>query len=155
MNFKFNYTATWFRALLLGLFIGNVGAATAGEPKFEAQLVWATNDAKPPNDDYKPVNEETRKKLDSLPMKWKNYFIVSRKDFETKKGESGKILMSETSTITVKVLEDKKVEVVLYGKKSKECSRRSQPLKAGEMLCFGGNVPEKDTGWLVTVKRLK
>lgn len=155
MNLRFNYTATWFWALLLGLFIGNVGAAPAGEAKFEAQLVWATNDEKPPSDDYKPVNEETRKKLESLGLKWKNYFIVKRKDFETKSGESGNVQMSETSTITVKLLEDKKVEVVLYGKKGKECSRRSQPLKVGEMLCFGGNVPEKDTAWLVTLKRLK
>jgi hypothetical protein len=155
MNLRFNYTPTWFWALLLGIFIGNVGAATAGEPKFEAQLIWATNDEKPPSSDYKPVNEETRKKLDSLSMKWKNYFIVSRKDFETKNGESGKVQMSETSSITVKLLEDKKVEVVLYGKKDKECSRRSQPLKADEMLCFGGNVPENATAWLVTLKRLK
>jgi len=155
MNLRFNYTPALFWTLLFGIFIGNVGAAAAGEPKFEAQLIWATNDEKPPSDDYKPVNEETRKKLDSLPMKWKNYFIVSRKDFEAKNGESGKVQMSEMSTITVKLLEDKKVEVVLYGKKGKECSRRSQPLKLGEMLCFGGNVPENKTAWLVTLKRLK
>lgn len=155
MNLRFNYTPVLFWTLLLGLFIGNVGAATAGEAKFEAQLIWATDEVKPPSDDYKPVNEETRKKLESLNLKWKNYFIVSRKEFKTKDGESGNVQMSETSTITVKVLEDKKVEVVLYGKKGKECSRRSQPLKVGEMLCFGGNVPEKDTAWLVTLKLLK
>jgi hypothetical protein len=155
MNLRFNFTSAWFWALLLGLFIGNVGAATAGEAKFEAQLVWATNDEKPPSDDYKPVNEETRKKLESLNLKWKNYFIVKRKVFETKNGESGKVQMSETSTITVKLLEDKQVEVALYGKNGKFCSRRSQPLQAGEMLCFGGNVPENATAWLVTLKRLK
>ena len=85
----------------------------------------------------------------------KNFFKVKRNDFETKNGESGNVQMSETSTITVKLLEDKKVEVVLYGKKDKECSRRSQPLKTDEILCFGGNVPEKETAWLVTLKRLK
>jgi len=155
MNLRFNYTSAWFWAVLLGLFIGNVGAATAGEEKFEAQLVWATNDEKPPSDDYKPVNEEPRKKLESLGLKWKNFFIVKRKDFETKNGESGKVQISEKSTIAVKLLPEKKVEVVLYGKKGEECSRRSQPLKAGEMLCFGGNVPENATAWLVTLKRLK
>lgn len=155
MNLRFKFTAAWFWALLLGIFIGNVGAATAGEAKFEAQLVWATNDEKPPSDDYKPVNEETRKKLESLGLKWKNFFIVKQKDFETKNGESGKVQISEKSTIAVKLLDDKKVEVVLYGKKGEECSRRSQPLKAGEVLCFGGNVPENATAWLVTLKRLK
>lgn len=155
MNLRFNSTSAWFWALLLGLFSGNVGAATAGEAKFEAQLVWATNDEKPPGDDYKPVDEETRKKLESLGLKWQNYFVVKRKDFETKNGESGKVQISEKSTIAVKLLEDKKVEVILFGKKGQECSRRSQPLKADEMLCFGGNVPENATAWLVTLKRLK
>ena len=155
MNLRFNFTSIGFWALLLGIFIGSASAAPAGEAKFEAQLIWATNDEKPPSDDYKPVNEETRKKLESLGLKWKNYYIVSRKDFKTKNGESGKVQMSETSAITVKLLEDMKVEVVLYGKKDKECSRRSQPLKTDEMLCFGGNVPEKETAWLVTLKRLK
>ena len=155
MNLRFNYMANWFWALLLALVIGNVGAATAGEAKFEAQLVWATNDEKPPSDDYKPVNEETRKKLESLGLKWKSFFVVKRKEFETKDGESGKVQISEKSTIAVKLIDDKKVEVVLFGKKGEECSRRTQPLKTGEMLCFGGNVPEKDTAWLVTLKRLK
>ena len=106
MNLRFNSTSVWFWALLLGLFIGSVGTATAGEAKFEAQLVWATNDEKPPSDDYKPVNEETRKKLESLGLKWKNFFIVKRKEFETKNGESGKVKISEKSAISVKLLGD-------------------------------------------------
>jgi hypothetical protein len=155
MNLRFKSTSAWFWVLILGWTLGNAGAALAGEAKFEAQLVWATNDEKPPSDDHKPVDEETRSKLESLGLKWKNYFVVKRKDFETKKGESGKVQISEKSTIAVKLLDDKKVEVVLFGKKGEECSRRSQPLKAGEMLCFGGNVPENATAWLVTLKRLK
>lgn len=155
MNLRFKSTSAWFWVLFLGLTLGNAGAALAGEAKFEAQLVWATNDEKPPSDDHKPVDQETRSKLESLGLKWKNYFIVKRKDFETKKGESGKIQMSETSAIAVKLLEDSKVDVVLYGQKGKLCSRGSQPLKSGEMLCFGGNVPENATAWLVTLKRLK
>lgn len=155
MNLRSNFTSVWFWALVIGLFAGTASAGQAGEAKFEAQLVWATNDDKPPGDDYKPVSEETRKKLESLNLKWKHFYTVKTKEFETKNGESGKVEISEKSSITVKLLPEKKVEVVFYGKKGEECSRRNQPLKAGEILCFGGNVPEKDTAWLVTVKRLK
>lgn len=155
MNLRVNFTAAWLPALVFGLLLGNAHAAVAGEAKFEAQLIWATNDEKPPKDDYKPVDEETRKKLESLGLKWKNFYLVKKKDFETKNGDSGKVEVSEKSSIAVKQLDDKKVEVVFYGKKGEECSRRTQSLKVGEMLVHGGSVPENATAWLVTLKRLK
>jgi len=155
MNFKPTFGLAWFWALVIGVLVADARAAVAGEAKFEAQLVWATNDEKPPKDDYKPVDEETRKKLEGLGLKWKNFYVVKRKDFETKNGESGKVEISEKSSISVKLLDDKKVEVVLFGRKGEECSRRTQPLKAGEMLVHGGNVPENATAWLVTLKRTK
>ena len=155
MNLRSNSTSAWFWALVFGLFIGNANAVLAGEAKFEAQLVWATNDDKPPGDDYKPVDAETHKKLESLGLKWKHFYGVKTKKFETKNGESGKVEISEKSAIAVKLLDDKKVEVVFYGKKGEECSRRNQPLKSGEILCFGGNVPENVSAWLVTLKRIK
>jgi hypothetical protein len=76
-------------------------------------------------------------------------------EFETKKGESGKVSISDKSAIAVKMLKDKKVEVLFYGQKGEECSRRTQSLKIGEMLVHGGNVPENLTAWLVTLKQLK
>jgi hypothetical protein len=155
MNLRFKFTATWFWALVLGLLIGNASVARAGEANFEAQLVWATNDEKPPKEEYKPVDPETRKKLESLGLKWKNFYLVKKTNFETKNGESGKVATSEKSSLAIKLLADKKVEVVFYGKKGEECSRRTQPLKAGEMLVHGGNVPENATAWLVTLKRVK
>src|SRR6478736_1552825 len=154
MNLRSNSTSAWFWALVFGLFIGNANAVLAGEAKFEAQLVWATNDDKPPGDDYKPVDAETHKKLESLGLKWKRFYGVKTKKIETKNGESGKIEISEKSAIAVKLLDDKKVEVIFYGKKGEECSRRNQPLKPGEILCFGGNVPENASAWLVTLKRI-
>lgn len=155
MNLRFKFTTAWFWALAFGLSLGNVGAAVAGEAKFEAQLVWATTDENPPKEDYKPVDAETQKKLESLGLKWKKFYLVKVTGFETKNGDSGKVAVSEKSSISVKLLEDKKVEVIFYGKKGEECSRRSQPLKVGEMLSFGGNVPENSTAWLVTLKRIK
>jgi len=155
MNLRSNSIPAWFWALVLGVFIGSVDAATAGEAKFEAQLVWATNDDKLPGNDYKPVDEETRKKLESLGLKWKHFYTVKKKEFETKNGESGKVELSEKSAITVKLLPEKKVEVVFFGKKGEECSRRNQPLKTGGILCFGGDVPENASAWLVALKRIK
>lgn len=141
--------------LLLGGVVGFANSGVAAEAKFQTQLVWATNDEKPPNEEYKPVDEETRKKLESLGLKWKNFFVVKRVEFETQKGDSGRVAISEKSAISVKLLDEKMVEVVLYGRKGEECTRRKQPLKAGEMLVHGGNVPENATAWLVTLKRLK
>jgi hypothetical protein len=157
MNLRFKFTAVWFWTLVLGLFLGNANAAVAGEAKFEAQLVWATHDENPPKDkeNYQPVDEETRKKLESLGLKWKYFYTVKRKEFETKNGDSGKVQISEKSSLAVKLLEDKRVEVVFYNKKDEECSRRKQPLKPGEMLVHGGSVPENATAWLVTLKRVK
>lgn len=157
MNLRSNSIPAWFWALVLGVFIGSVDAATAGEAKFEAQLVWATNDDKSPGDEYQPADEETHKKFDSLGLKWKYYYVLKnkKKNFETKNGESGKVEISEKSAISVKLVDDKQVEVVFYGKKGEECSRRKQPLKSGEILCFGGDVPENASAWLVALKRIK
>jgi hypothetical protein len=156
MNFKPKSGLAWLAAVLLLGGSAAVGVtAFAAEAKFEAQLVWATNDEKPPKEDYKPVDAETRKKLESLGLKWKNFFVVKQVEFETKNGESGKVAISEKSAISVKLLEKKMVEVAFFGKKGEECSRRVQPLKAGEMIVHGGNVPENATAWLVTLKRTK
>ena len=155
MNFKPQLGVAWMWVVVLGMLTASAGAASAAEAKFDAQLVWATNDEKPPDASYKPVSEETRKKLESLGLKWKNFFLVKRSDFETKNGDSGKVAVSEKSSIAVKLLDEKKVEVVFYGKKGEECSRRTQSLKVGEMLVHGGDIPENATAWLVTLKRLK
>ncbi len=155
MNLRSNFNPVWFWAVVFGLCLGAAGAAGAGEAKFEAQLIWATNEEHPPQEDHKPVDEETRKKLESLGLKWKKFYLVKKTEFQTKDGESGKVSLSEKSSIAVKLLEDKNVEVTLYGQKGEKCSKRSQPLKTGEMLSFGGNVPDKDTAWLITLKRVK
>jgi len=156
LNPTFTLVRIW-PVLLASVLLAGATTAIAGPAKFEAQVVWATNDEKPPDDDkkFKPVDSETRKKLESLGLKWKHFYEVKRVEFETKNGESGKVTISEKSAISVKLLKDKKVEVVFYGKKGEECSRRVQTLQAGDMLVHGGNVPENATAWLVTLKQLK
>jgi hypothetical protein len=154
MNLRNSFISAWFLALVFGLCLGTSSAALADEAKFEAQLVWATTDQHAPNEDYKPVDAETQKKLESLGLKWKKFYLVKKQAFATKNKESGKVELDKSS-ITVKLVDDTRVEVVFYGQKGKECSRRNQPLNIGEMLSFGGNVPEKDTAWLITLKRIK
>ncbi len=154
MNFKRHLAWVW-AAIVGGLIALNAGTVVAGEAKFEAQLVWGTNDEKPPNDDYKPVDPETLKRIESLNLKWKSFFVVKKVELETKNGASGKVPVSDKSSISVKLIEGDKVEVVFYGKKGEECSRSVQSLKTGKMLVHGGNVPENATAWLVTLKRIK
>ncbi len=156
MNLKPKFGLAWICAVVaIGFLFASAGSTNAGEAKFEAQLVWATNDEKLPDDNYKPADQEARKKLESLGLKWKSFFVVKRVEFETKSGASGKVAVSDKSSISVKLLDEKKVEVVFYGKKGEECSRRVQTLKLGEMLVHGGNVSENATAWLVTLKRIK
>ncbi|KAB2645369.1 MAG: hypothetical protein DVB33_10895 [Verrucomicrobia bacterium] len=156
MNFKPKFGLAWICAVVMvGIVAASISSTFAGEAKFESQLVWATNDEKPPDANYKPVDQETQKKLESLGLKWKNFCVVKRVEFETKNGVSGKVAISDKSSISVKFMEEEKVEVVLHGQKGEECSRRVQQLKVGKMLVHGGNVPENSTAWLVTLKRIK
>ncbi|HEY9172323.1 MAG TPA: hypothetical protein VI136_08575 [Verrucomicrobiae bacterium] len=137
-----------------GLVLCSVLAATvtlASDSKFEAQLIWGTNDSKSPDPKHKPVEAEVQKKLSDLPLKWKNYFEVNRKTMEVPQGESTKAVLSEKCTVEVKELDGKKVEVSLVGK-GEPVLKRTQPLPKGEILVLGGNAPNA-TAWLVTLKR--
>jgi hypothetical protein len=154
LNPTFALTRIW-PFILASVFFAGAATAVAGTAKFEAQVVWATNDENQPNDKYKPVGTETQKKLESLGLKWKKFYVVKRVEFEAKNGESGKVAISEKSSLSVKIRPDKKVEVIFYGKNGEECSRRVQTFKPGEMLVHGGNVPENATAWLVTLKQVK
>lgn len=120
----------------------------------EAQLVWGTNDKKAANPNVKPVEEEVRKKLAELPLRWTNYFEINRKQFDVPRSKSGKTSLSEKCAVEVKSLEGKKVEVIWYNKKGELVGKQTQPLGKGEMIVLGGNAPNS-TCWLLTLKRLE
>lgn len=127
--------------------------AQASESKFEAELIWATDDAKPPpGKDYKLAEPGIRQKL-SKAFKWKNYFLVNQKTFELPPNILQKVAVSEKCELQIKDLGSGKVEVALIGK-GKEVMRREQVLPKGEILVLGGNSPNA-TGWMVTLKRLQ
>ena len=138
---------------LLFLSIGGA-SALAGEAKFEAQLIWATNDKESKDPKLKPVDSEIQKKLTDLPLKWEHYYSVKSERFTVSKGGTNFVTMSEKCMVEIKRLGDSKVEVALHGKQGSICAKRTQPLPKGEILVVGGNAPNA-TAWLVTLKRIE
>ncbi len=127
--------------------------ATAAEPKYQTQLVWGTDDAKPPEGkQYKPVQPDIQKKLHELPLKWKNYFEVRRTDFTLAPASTKKVPLSDKCELNVVSQSNSMVEVALIGR-GKEVVRRTQALPKGEILVLGGNAPNA-TAWLVILKRI-
>ena len=134
-------------ALVLPLLAWGGGSLQAADAQFEAQLIWATHDKQSPNPNHKEVEPEMRQRLGKLPLKWANYFEVNRKAFTVVDGGTNRVVMSEKSAIEVKLLDVRRVEVSLYGKKGDVCTRQTQPLPKGEILVFGGSPPTPPLGW--------
>ena len=131
-----------------------VASAPAADIKFEALLLWGTNDNAPPEGkEYTPVPPEVRKKLQELPLKWTNWFVVRRKDFTVAPGTTKEVTMSDKCELKLKVLGGNETEVSLIGK-GKEVMKRKQNLPKQEILFLGGNAPNS-TAWLVALKRLE
>jgi hypothetical protein len=127
--------------------------AADAKMKLQAQLIWGTNDDRSPDPKHKPVEPAVKKKLEELPLKWTNYFEVSRKDFEVNAGARNKVALSEKCEVEVANVGSSKVEVSLYGN-GKQVWKRTQPLPNGETLVLGGNAPNQ-TSWLVVLKRIE
>lgn len=127
--------------------------AQAATLKFEALLIWGTNDPQSPDPKHKPVGPEIRRKLDDLPLKWANYFQICKKHLETPEGAPGSVTMSDKCKIEVRNLGESKVEVSLFGKGA-AVWKRAQKMGVGEVLVLGGNAPNA-TAWLVTLKRVE
>jgi hypothetical protein len=140
--------------LLLTAGSASVLASDAKDAKFEARLIWATNDKKCDDPKLKPVGPEIKAKLNELPLKWENYFEVNTHQFSVVKSGTNFVTLSEKCTVEVKRLGDKKVEVTLHGQKGNVCYKRTQPLPKGDILVLGGNAPNA-TAWLVTLKRIE
>lgn len=141
----------WLAAvLMLG---GGISRARAAEElKLKVLLVWATDDAKPPEGkDYKPLNPELRKQLNYL--KWKNYFLVKETNAVASTVATNKVALSDKCHIEVKALGNSMVEATLFGK-GKEASKVKQTLPKGNILVVGGNAPN-ETAWLIILKRLE
>lgn len=154
-------------ALVLGLFPARASAAVTN--KYEAILIWGSDDEKTP-ENHKPVSPEVAKKLKNF--KWKNYFEVARKDFTVVKDDKGskagkdgkdgketrdkdqtKVKMSKDCEIILKLLDNDQVEVTLIGK-GKTASTIKQQLRKGGCLVTGGDA-SNSTGWFIIIKQVE
>lgn len=151
MRFRPAFSVCLLLASAMLLLMFTTGASK--DIKFEAQLIWAATSEKSPDPNHKPVNEETRKKLAELPLKWKHYFLVRKVDFSLPEKGSKEVVLSDRCKILVKDIDGKNFEVGLVGD-GQSVLKRTQKLDKGNMLVLGGNAPES-TGWLVAVKRVE
>lgn len=156
MNSLFpNRPRLWTVAILAALaaMLAHSARAEPSNLRFEAQLVWGTNDEKSAKPGLKRVEERVRQKLAALPIKWEHYFEINRKQFDLPVGGKGRVSLSEKCSVEVRSLEDRKIEVRWYNQKKELVGRQTQPLGKGEMIVLGGNAPNA-TCWLVILKRL-
>lgn len=136
------------------LLAGSPAAAPVKDLKFEAHLLWGTDETKPPEGKaYKPASTQIRDELKKLPLKWSNWFEVNDKSFAAAQGAAKEISLSDKCQLNVKPLSSSEVEVWLIGK-GKEVMKRKQSLPKGEVLVLGGNAPNS-TAWLVVLKRVE
>jgi hypothetical protein len=149
---RFRPVASICLLLASALLLTVLTTGAAKDMKFEAQLIWATTSDTSPDPNHKSVDEETRKKLSELPLKWKHYFLVRKVDFSLPEKGSKEVVLSDRCKILVKQIDGKNFEVGLVGK-GESILKRTQTLDKGNMLVLGGNAPES-TGWLVTLKRV-
>ena len=147
-------TALIYSLVTLGsLALGNI-AVQAADLKFEAQLIWGTNEKESPDPKHKPIAPDIKKKLEGLPLKWANWFVVNKQTFSIPAGGTKRIALSEKCEIEVKDLGHSKIEVTHYGK-GKEVWKGAQELPKGEIFpVLGGNAPNA-TAWLMVLKRLE
>lgn len=124
--------------------------AAAAERKIEARLIWGTNDEKSPDASHKPLDGEIAKKLREMPLKWKNFFEVTRKDFTINDQTYTNVVMSKQCSIEVKDKGGNNVTVKLYGQ-GKPVNRVDKPLPKGEMLAIGGD-DKNNSAWFITVR---
>ena len=151
VHLKVTRAAGWACIALAGWACAPCRGAAA-ELKYQAQLVWGTDDVKPPQGkDYKPVQPDILKKLRDLPLKWKNYFEVRRTDFTLTPAQPKNVPLSDKCELSIETQSNSNVEVALIGR-GKEVVRRTQSLPKGDILVLGGNAPNS-TAWLVILKR--
>jgi hypothetical protein len=137
---------------VLALVAAHVSVADnkASEQKYTAILIWGTDEEKPADKDLKDLDEALLEKFRKLPVKWKNFYEVTRKDLVVKTGDEQKITLSDKCELKILQTEKEGMAVELIGdKKTVYKGTRSMPTK--EMLIFGGD-DKNATAWFVVLK---
>ena len=118
----------------------------------KAQLVWATDQAKP-KPEFKELDKKLGDKLRKM-FKWKNYFEISRQEVNLPASGSRKVRMSQKCELELRLSDDGSVEVKLFGegKLVKTIRQPLKPLQKGEYAAIGGD--DKDSygdAWFVVL----
>jgi hypothetical protein len=143
----------WALAAFVFLAVGSL-RAQAADLKFEAQLIWGTDAKNSPDPKHTPVAPDIKKKLETLPVRWTNWFVVNKQIFPLSPAGTKRVALSEKCEIQVKDLGNSKIEVTHFGK-GNEVWKGAQVLSKGEVFpVLGGNAPNK-TAWLMVLKRLE
>lgn len=130
--------------LLLG-----VVSVHAGELKLEAQLIWGTNDPKPPKPEHKPVDDATAQRLRKV-FKWKSYFIVNSQTKIVPSRGSNRFKLSDDCTVEITELEGPKVEVKLIGK-GVPVHKSTKELQKGEWFVYSGD-DKNESAWFIIIR---
>ena len=151
MTMNRSFLKTFIGACLVTFALALCPARASAETtnKYQATLIWGSDDDKTP-ENYKPVSPEVAKKLKNF--KWKNYFVVAKKDIEVVKDQT-KVKMSKDCEITLKQLDNGQVEVTLIGK-GKTVGTIKQQLHKGGCLVTGGDA-SNSTGWFIIIKQVE
>lgn len=120
----------------------------ASDIKVDIRLIWGSNEAKSPNKNHKPVDEETAKKLRNM-FKWKHYFEVKKLNETIPNRATKRIKVSDKCEIEVTEMEGPKVEVKQYGE-GKLIHKITQNLQKGESIVLGGD-DKNETAWFVLI----
>jgi hypothetical protein len=139
-------------AVLLGSWIAAGGEAGKPPAKFEVQLLWGTDLSQSPDPSHKAVDADVGHKLNSLPLRFKNYFLVKKESLALTTGDTKKVQMSAKCEVELHDVDHQKFCATFFGK-GKQTSKRTQAFPKGEMLVHGGNAPGSNA-WLIVVKRV-
>ena len=145
--------AFWRVCLASVLLTAAPGVLRAADIRLEALLVWATNDGSSPKTEHKPIPPELKKKFDSMPFKWKNYFEEKKVSFGITTNQYTKVEINKVCYFDVKDLSESRIKVKLYGK-DKEVIRHEKPLPKGETLIFAGDDKNDNSqsAWFIVIR---
>lgn len=145
--------ALWRVCLAVLLTMASAAVVRAADIKLEALLVWATNDGTSPKPEHKPIGPELKKKFDSMPFKWKNYFEEKKVPFGIVTNQYTKVEINKGCYFDVKDLGESRIKVKLYGK-DKEVIRHEKPLPKGETLIFAGDDKNDNSqsAWFIVIR---
>jgi hypothetical protein len=146
----------WVWLVLAWLALADAG--WAGDLKLGVQLIWGTNEAKPPGKDMPELAAETREKI-ARHLRWKNYFVVKRVFAEPGGKEARRLDLSKHCAVELKDLGGQ-IEVRVFtlkeGAEPKLVTEKKvevSELKKGHMIAIGGDSKDNwDDAWLLIIQ---